>query len=155
VTSTTTPIGVTMIMNNRTSSSSPDFYLYLYNPSDTQVAMSEGTLHQEIIRFLVSVPLRGVEFVTESEWVTRVGLNVLREPSVHGSARAHEKGHPRRMIGMGCLFGACYSVGTSLMIASTLPSGSEQNASHVSDVPSLPTGCGSEVNDTPRSSSNR
>jgi serine protease AprX len=51
VTDTSKPIGITLIMNNWSSSSNPDFDLYLFNPSGTQVAASEGTTRQETILY--------------------------------------------------------------------------------------------------------
>ncbi|ASS75829.1 peptidase S8 [Tumebacillus algifaecis] len=55
VTSTTTPIALTLLMPNWTSSSAPDFDLYLTNPSGTQVASSLGTSRQETITFQPTV----------------------------------------------------------------------------------------------------
>ncbi|MCL4515288.1 MAG: S8 family serine peptidase [Firmicutes bacterium] len=55
ITSTTFPIALTLIMPNWSSSSNPDFDLYLYNPSGTQVASSLGTKRQETIGFLPTV----------------------------------------------------------------------------------------------------
>lgn len=55
VTSTTFPIAITLIMPNWSSSSNPDFDLYLYNPSGTQVASSLGTKRQETIGYLPTV----------------------------------------------------------------------------------------------------
>jgi len=49
VTSTTYPMAITTIMPNWASSSSPDFDIYLYNPSGTQIASSTGTTRQETI----------------------------------------------------------------------------------------------------------
>lgn len=51
VTSTTFPIAVTLIMPNWSSSTNPDFDLYLYNPSGTLVAKSEGSTRQETITY--------------------------------------------------------------------------------------------------------
>lgn len=51
VTSTTFPIAVTLIMPNWSSSTNPDFDLYLYNPSGTLVAKSEGTTRQETVTY--------------------------------------------------------------------------------------------------------
>ncbi|MGQ9617736.1 MAG: S8 family serine peptidase [Candidatus Aminicenantia bacterium] len=51
VTSTTFPIAVTLIMPNWSSSTNPDFDLYLYNPSNTLVAKSEGTERQETVTY--------------------------------------------------------------------------------------------------------
>lgn len=55
VTSTTFPIAITLILPNWSSSSNPDFDLYLYNPSGTQVASSLGTKRQETIGYLPTV----------------------------------------------------------------------------------------------------
>lgn len=55
VTDATKPIGITLIMNNWSSSSNPDFDLYLFNPSGTQVAASEGTTRQETILYQPTV----------------------------------------------------------------------------------------------------
>lgn len=51
VNSTSYPIAITLIMPNWSSSSNPDFDLYLYNPSGTQVAYSTGTSRQEYIAY--------------------------------------------------------------------------------------------------------
>lgn len=51
VTSTTFPIAVTLIMPNWSSSTNPDFDLYLYNPSGTLVAKSEGSTRQETVTY--------------------------------------------------------------------------------------------------------
>ncbi len=51
VTSTTFYIAVTLIMPNWSSSTNPDFDLYLYNPSGTLVAKSEGTTRQETVTY--------------------------------------------------------------------------------------------------------
>ncbi|MCX7903127.1 MAG: S8 family serine peptidase [Caloramator sp.] len=50
VTDTTKPIGITFIISNYTTSI--DFDIYLYNPSGTLVAKSEGSTRQEQIRYL-------------------------------------------------------------------------------------------------------
>jgi serine protease AprX len=58
VNTTTYPIGITTIMPNWTSSwfsSSPDFDVYVYNPSGTLVAKAEGTKRQETISFKPTV----------------------------------------------------------------------------------------------------
>jgi serine protease AprX len=55
VTDATKPIGITLIMTNWSSSTNPDFDLYLYNPSGTQVAASEGTTRQETILYQPTV----------------------------------------------------------------------------------------------------
>ncbi len=58
VTDSSDPIAVTMIMPNWTSSwfsSSPDFDIYLYDPSGNQVASSTGVKRQETIAFDPSV----------------------------------------------------------------------------------------------------
>ncbi len=49
VSSTSYPISITLIMLD--FSSSVDFDLYLYNPSGTQVAKSEGTSRQELVTY--------------------------------------------------------------------------------------------------------
>lgn len=49
VNSTSYPIAITLIMPNWSSSSSPDFDLYLYNPYGSLVGYSEGTTRQEYI----------------------------------------------------------------------------------------------------------
>lgn len=54
VTSTTNPVSVTLIIPNWVSGfwgGSPDFDLYVYNPSGTLVGSSEGTERQEIVSF--------------------------------------------------------------------------------------------------------
>lgn len=51
VNSTSYPIAITLIMPNWSSSSSPDFDLYLYNPSGSRVAYSTGTSRQEYIAY--------------------------------------------------------------------------------------------------------
>lgn len=51
VTSTAYPLAVTLIMPNWTGSSTPDFDLYVYNPSGTQVGSSYGTKRQETVYF--------------------------------------------------------------------------------------------------------
>ncbi|MCX7568370.1 S8 family serine peptidase [Tumebacillus sp. DT12] len=54
VTATGTPAAVTLIMRDHTSSwfsSSPDFDLFVYNPSGTLVNKSEGTTRQELVTF--------------------------------------------------------------------------------------------------------
>lgn len=55
VTSTATPIALTLLMPNWTSSSAPDFDLYLTNPSGTQVGSALGTNRQETITFQPTV----------------------------------------------------------------------------------------------------
>jgi serine protease AprX len=58
ITSTSTPAAVTLIMRDWTSSwfsSSPDFDLYVYNPSGTLVGSSEGTSRQELVTFTPTV----------------------------------------------------------------------------------------------------
>ncbi|MBY6035041.1 S8 family serine peptidase [Fictibacillus nanhaiensis] len=58
VNTTTYPIALTTIMPNWTSSwfsSSPDFDVYVYNPSGTLVAKAEGTKRQETISFKPTV----------------------------------------------------------------------------------------------------
>lgn len=55
VTDTSKPLAVTLILPNWSSSTNPDFDLYLYNPSGTLVAKSEGTRRQETIRFQPTV----------------------------------------------------------------------------------------------------
>lgn len=54
VTSTQYPIATTMIMKNW-SGGSPDFDLYVYNPSGTLVGSSEGTKRQELVTFTPAV----------------------------------------------------------------------------------------------------
>lgn len=51
VTSTSNPVAVTLIMTNWVSSTSPDFDLYVYNPSGSLVAKSEGITRQELVTF--------------------------------------------------------------------------------------------------------
>ncbi|MDW8114794.1 MAG: PPC domain-containing protein, partial [candidate division WOR-3 bacterium] len=51
VNSSSYPIAITLIMPNWTSSSNPDFDLYLYNPSGSLVAYSTGTTRQEYIGY--------------------------------------------------------------------------------------------------------
>jgi len=51
VTNTTYPIAITMIMPNWSSSTNPDFDMYLYNPSGTQVASSTTSTRQETINY--------------------------------------------------------------------------------------------------------
>lgn len=51
VTDTSYPISVTFIMNNWSSSSSPDFDIYLYNPSGSQIASATSTQRQETLTF--------------------------------------------------------------------------------------------------------
>jgi serine protease AprX len=53
--STTYPVAITMIMPNWTSSSNPDFDIYLYNPSGTAVASSTTVSRQETINFTPTV----------------------------------------------------------------------------------------------------
>lgn len=55
VTSTSYPVAVTMIMPNWSGSSTPDFDLYVYNPSGTVVASSLGTTRQETVGFTPTV----------------------------------------------------------------------------------------------------
>jgi len=55
VTSTTYPLAVVMIMPNWASSSNPDFDIYLYNPSGTQIGSSTGTTRQETIAKSITV----------------------------------------------------------------------------------------------------
>ncbi len=55
VTSTSYPIALTLIMTNWSSSSSPNFNLYLYNPSGTQVAAGTGSTRQETIGYTPTV----------------------------------------------------------------------------------------------------
>jgi serine protease AprX len=55
LTSTTYPVAITFIMPNWSSSSNPDFDIYLYNPSGTQVASATGTKRQETINFTPTV----------------------------------------------------------------------------------------------------
>lgn len=55
VTSTAYPVAVTLIMPNWTGSSTPDFDLYVYNPSGTQVGSSTGTTRQETVYFTPTV----------------------------------------------------------------------------------------------------
>ena len=51
VNSTAYPIAITMIMDTTT----PDFDVYLYNPSNSKVAYSEGTTRQETVTFTPTV----------------------------------------------------------------------------------------------------
>ncbi|WP_223070520.1 S8 family serine peptidase [Paenibacillus caui] len=58
VTSTTYPVATTLIIKNWTGGyfgGSPDFDLYVYNPSGTLVGKAEGTKRQELVTFLPSV----------------------------------------------------------------------------------------------------
>jgi serine protease AprX len=55
VDSTNYPIAITMVMPNWSSSSNPDFDVYLYNPSGTSVASATSTLRQETINFTPTV----------------------------------------------------------------------------------------------------
>jgi len=55
VTSTSYPIAIVMIMPSWASSSNPDFDIYLYNPSGTQIGSSTGTTRQETIAKSLSV----------------------------------------------------------------------------------------------------
>jgi len=55
VTNTTYPIAITMIMPNWTGSTSPDFDMYLMNPSGTQVASALGSTRQETINYQPTV----------------------------------------------------------------------------------------------------
>ena len=55
VTDASKPLAITLIMPNWSSSTNPDFDLYLYNSSGTLVARSEGTKRQETIRYQPSV----------------------------------------------------------------------------------------------------
>ncbi len=52
INSTSYPIAITLIMPNWTSGSNPDFDLYLYNPSGSQVAYSTSTTRQEYIAYI-------------------------------------------------------------------------------------------------------
>jgi serine protease AprX len=52
VTSTSTPMASTLIMTNHPGQ---DFDLFVYNPSGTLVAKSEGTTRQELVTFLPTV----------------------------------------------------------------------------------------------------
>ena len=54
VTTTDYPIAITMIMPDWSSSTDPDFDLYLIDPSGTTVAKSEGTNRQETISYTPS-----------------------------------------------------------------------------------------------------
>ncbi|MDF2520145.1 MAG: aprX2 [Clostridia bacterium] len=51
VTETTYPVAITLIMPNWSSSTNPDFDIYLFNPSGTQVASGTSTMRQETINF--------------------------------------------------------------------------------------------------------
>ncbi|MGB7604726.1 MAG: S8 family serine peptidase [Lutisporaceae bacterium] len=51
VTNTSYNINISLIMPNWTGSSTPDFDIYLYNPSGTQVASGTGSTRQESISF--------------------------------------------------------------------------------------------------------
>jgi len=51
VTSTATPFAASLIMPTWTSSTSPDFDLYMYNPSGLLIQKAEGVTRQETIRF--------------------------------------------------------------------------------------------------------
>lgn len=53
--STNYPVAITLIMPNWSSSSSPDYDIYLYNPSGTSVASATGTKRQETISFTPTV----------------------------------------------------------------------------------------------------
>ncbi len=55
VTDITSPIAISLIMPNWTSSRTPDFDLYLYNPSGTSVASGTGSTRQETINFKPTV----------------------------------------------------------------------------------------------------
>jgi serine protease AprX len=55
VNSTSYPIAITMIMPNWASSSNPDFDLYLYNPSGTQVASATGSTREDYIGYTPTV----------------------------------------------------------------------------------------------------
>ncbi|MEW6032651.1 MAG: S8 family serine peptidase [Bacillota bacterium] len=55
VTTTDYPIALTLIMLNWSSSSNPDFDLYLYSPSGSELAKSIGTSRQETIGVVPSV----------------------------------------------------------------------------------------------------
>ncbi len=55
VTTATYPMAITMIMPNWVSSTSPDFDIYFYNPSGTQIASSTGTTRQETIGTALTV----------------------------------------------------------------------------------------------------
>lgn len=54
VSSTDYPIALTLIMDQWSGSTSPDFDLYLYDPAGSQVGQSEGATRQETIGFLPS-----------------------------------------------------------------------------------------------------
>lgn len=51
VTSTSYPIAISLIMTNWASSTNPDFDVYLYNPSGTNVASGTGSTRQETINY--------------------------------------------------------------------------------------------------------
>ena len=55
VTSTEAPIAITFVMPNWSSTSDPDFDIYLLNPSGAQVAKSDGTARQETIGILPTI----------------------------------------------------------------------------------------------------
>jgi len=55
VTNTTYPIGITMIMPEWSSSTTPNFELYLMNPSGTQVASATSRTRQETINYKPTV----------------------------------------------------------------------------------------------------
>jgi serine protease AprX len=55
VSSTDAPIAITFVMPTWSGSSTPDFDIYLLNPSGTQVAKSDGTTRQETIGFRPTV----------------------------------------------------------------------------------------------------
>ena len=55
ITSTTTPVAATLLMPGWTSSTSPDFDLFVYNPSGTLVGRAEGTSRQELVTFTPTV----------------------------------------------------------------------------------------------------
>ena len=55
VTSTGAPIAITFVMPTWSGSSTPDFDIYLLNPSGVQVAKSDGTTRQETIGILPTV----------------------------------------------------------------------------------------------------
>jgi serine protease AprX len=53
--STSYPVAITLIMPEWTSSTKPDFDIYLYNPSGTQVKSATGSTRQETINFTPTV----------------------------------------------------------------------------------------------------
>jgi serine protease AprX len=54
VTTTSYPIAITVIMPTWSSSTSPDFDIYLYNPSGSRIASSTGTTRQETIAVTIT-----------------------------------------------------------------------------------------------------